>query len=125
MRNRFVVRVRWRDEDQLRWCYAFTVFPGALHVPDATQFHGNLVRVHHGLFRTAIFREPGELLAPDDLADPTKPVERYFERTAGNRYGLLCSLPHAPLSYLATPLDGRTPRSTLRVKIAFPGGSDP
>ena len=127
LRNRFVVRVRWRDEDQLRWCYAFTVFPGALRVPDATRFHGNLVRVHHGLFRTAIFREPGELLAPDDLADPTKPVERYFERTAGNRYGLLCSLPHAPLSYLPTPLGGEVPpRSTLRVKIAIPlGGTDP
>ena len=66
------------------------------------------------------------MLAPDDLADPTKPVERYFERTAGNRYGLLCSLPHAPL-YLPTPLGGEVPPgSTLRVKIAIPlGGTDP
>lgn len=126
LRAQFFVRVRWRREDQLRGEYAFTVFPGGLRTPDASRFHGNLVRVHHGLFHTAVFREPGELLAPGDPLDPTVPVERYFERTADQRYGVLCALPHAPLSHLPTPVNGEVPpRSTLRVTVDIPGaGSD-
>ena len=127
VRGHHLVRVRWREEDQLRFDYAFTVFPGGLRVGDVTRFHGNLVVTHHGLFRTAIFRETGTELAPDDLADPTVPVERYFERTIDNRYGVLCRLPHVPLAYLPTPLGGEVPpQSTLAVSVDIPGaGSDP
>lgn len=128
VRARVLVRVRWQQEDQLRFDYAFTVFPGGLKVADVTRFHGNLVQVHHGLFRTATFREPGALLAPDDPMNPTAPVERYFERTAGGRYGVLCPLPHAPLAYLPTPRDGgeTPPASTLAVTVTVPGGgADP
>jgi hypothetical protein len=123
VRNRFVVRVRWRDEDRLRWDYTFVVFPGGVRTPDVCTFHGNLLRAHHGEFHSAIFREPGEFLAPDNLADASVPVERYFERTVDNRYGVLCRLPHAPLSYLPTPVGGEIPpQSTLRVTVALPGG---
>jgi hypothetical protein len=126
LRNRFVVRVRWRQEDRLRWDFPFVVFPGGFRVGDVSLFHGNLVRAHHGAFHHAIFREPGAPLAPDDLANPSQPVERHFERTVDNRYGVLCRLPHAPLSYQPTPVGGEIPpRTTLRVTVDIPGaGSD-
>lgn len=126
LRGRFVVRIRWREEDQLHWDFAFTVFPGGIRVPDVSLFHGNLARVHHGLFRTAIFREPGEVLAPDDPVDPTQPIERHFERTTADRYGVLCHLPHAPLAYVPTPLGGEVPPgTTLEVTVDMPGaGAD-
>ena len=126
LRNRFVVRVRWREQDQLRWDFPFVVFPGGLRVGDVSLFHGNLVRAHHGAFHHAIFREPGALLAPDDFSDPSLPLERYLERTVDNRYGVLCPLPHAPLSYLPTPAGGEIPpHTTLRVTVTIPGaGSD-
>ena len=126
VRNRFLVRVRWREEDQLRWNYPCVVFPGGMRTPDVTTFHGNLVRVHHGEFHSAIFREVGAVLAPDDLTDASVPVERYFERTVDNRYGVLCRLPHAPLSYVPTPVGGEVPpQSTLKVTVDIPGaGSD-
>lgn len=124
LRNRFVVRVRWREEDQLRWDYPCVVFPGGLRTDGVTLFHGNLLTVHHGAFASAIFREPGALLAPDNLSDPSVPVERYLERTVDDRYGVLCPLPHAPLSYLPTPVGGEEPpRTTLRVRVTIPGGS--
>ncbi len=120
--NRFLVRVHWRAEDQLRWDYAFTVFPRGVRVPDVTQFHGNLVRVHHGLFRSTLFLEPGEDLAADDPLDPTVPLERHFERTLDHRYGVLARLPHAPLAYQPTPVGGEVPPlSTLEVSVEFPG----
>jgi hypothetical protein len=126
LRNRFLVRLAWREEDQLRWDYRFVVFPGGLRIGDVSLFHGNLVRAHHGEFQAAIFRERGEPLAPDDLSDPTQPVERHFERTVDQRYGVLCRLPHAPLCHLPTPAGGEVPpRSTLRVAVEIPGaGSD-
>lgn len=127
LRNRFVVRLRWREEDQLRWDYTFVVYPAGIRVGDVTLFHGNLVQAHHGDFRTAIFREPGVSLAPDNLSDPSAPVERYLERTAGNRYGVICRLPHLQLSYVPTPVGGEVPpRSTLDVEVTLPAaGTDP
>jgi hypothetical protein len=118
LRNRFVVRVRWREADQLRWDFRFVVFPGGMRVGDASLFHGNLVRGHHGEFHTTVFREPGAVLAAGELP---------FERTLDNRYGVLCRLPHAPLSHLPTPAGGEIPpRTTLRVTVDIPGaGSDP
>lgn len=126
VRGRHLVRLRWRDEDRLRARYAFTVFPGGFRTPGACLFHGNLARVHHGHFATAIFHEPGQELAPDDLTNPSAPLERHFQRTPGDRYGLLCHLPHAPLAYLPTPPGGEAPpRSTLRVTVEVPfGGAD-
>lgn len=120
--NRFVVRVRWSKENALRWDYTFVAFPGGMRTGDISLFHGNLVRVHHGEFHSAIFREPGTELAPDDLSDASVPVERHFERTADNRYGVLCPLPHSPLSYLPTPAGGEVaPSSTLQVTVESPG----
>ena len=126
LRNRFVVRLRWRDEDQLRWDFRFVVFPGGMRVGNVSLFHGHLVQAHHGAFHTAIFREPGQFLAPDNLADPLQPVERHFERTVDNRYGVLCRLPHAPLAHLPTPVGGEVPpRSTLEVTVDIPAaGAD-
>jgi hypothetical protein len=126
LRNHFLVRVRWREEDKLQWDYTFTVFPGGVRVADVTRFHGNLAQVHHGQFRTTVFREPGATLAPDSVLAPSQPLERHFEQTSDNRYGVLCSLPHGPLAYVPTPLGGEVPpRSTLRVTVAISGaGSD-
>ena len=111
---RTLVRVHWREEDQLKWDYAFTVFPGGLRVPDATRFHANLVAVHHGWPMETIFIEPGEPLSG--------PLVRHFERTEDNRYGVLCRLPHGPLAHLPTPPGGETPPvSTLVVQVDIPG----
>ena len=111
---RTLVRVSWREEDQLRWDFAFTAFPGGLRVPDVTRFHANLISVHHGLPVQTLFVEPEPVL------DPSK---QYFERTEGNRYGVLCRLPHASLAHLPTPVGGEVPpQSTLVVEVDLPGG---
>lgn len=124
VRNRFLVRVRWRIEDQLRWDYVFVGYPNTVRVAGVSRFHGNLVRAHHGLFATVRFLEPGAPLAPDDPLDPAQPLERHYRRTPDHRHGVLAPLPHAPLAYLPTPVGGETPPwTTLEVEVEVPGGA--
>jgi hypothetical protein len=115
LRARTLARVHWREEDQLRWDFAFTVFPGGVRVPDATRFHANLVAVHHGLPVETTFFEPETPLLDASML--------HFEGTPEDRYGVLCRLPHARLAYLPTPIGGEfAPQSTLVVTVDIPGG---
>jgi hypothetical protein len=115
--DRWLVRVRWREEDRLQKNYCFTVECPRL-VEDVSFFHGNLVRVFHGRPTDSplIFREPDAPLAPAD--------EFHYEPT---RWGTLCHLPQklSPLAYRSTEPGGDiAPISTLSVTVS-PGGLDP
>ena len=80
--NTWLVRLHWRDEDQLRFDYSFTTFCGGTAVTDVSEFHGNLVPVHEGRPMRVLFQEPGTILAADDrdreasLLRTTRPPRR-------------------------------------------------
>jgi hypothetical protein len=111
--NEWLVRVKWRPADQLKFNYCFTVNCPTGLVENISLFHGNLVRVYHGRPAAAEFREPGT------PAIPGVPFA-YFERTddGTERWGTICRLPDRPLSYLNTPPGGEVPpKSTLAVTV--------
>jgi hypothetical protein len=125
----WLVRVRWRDEDALRFDYSFTTFHGDPPIPvhDVSMFFGNLLQVYEGRPMAVRFHEIGTTLPTD--APALK--HRYYHRL--NRYGdaqgdwVLAELPdEGPLAYLP-PSSGLVPsgeepaRSTLQVSIE-PGG---
>src|SRR5262249_55555568 len=72
----WLVRLSWRDEDQLRFDYSFTTFCNGTPVEDVSQFHGNLVMVHQGRPMRAHFHEPGASLP----ADTDQDKHRYYQR---------------------------------------------
>jgi hypothetical protein len=123
--NTWLVRLHWRDEDQLRFDYSFTTFCGGMAVTDVSAFHGNLVPVHEGRPMRVLFQEPGTILAADTATEKY----RYFERL--NRHGdgldwVLAALPEGPLAYLPTPANGEIPPlSTLHVQVTLPSGTSP
>ncbi len=135
LHNLPIVRVRWRQEDTLRFTYPLTVFPAGIPVVrNVSQFHGNLMDVYHGMPRATVFLEPGESTDHADIAPYLEPGEilpadhiRRYHRTRDHRYGVLCPLPDGPLAYQATPPGGTVPpRSTVSVTVHTPGaGSDP
>jgi hypothetical protein len=124
--NTWLVRVRWREPDQLRFDYSFTAICAGTPVEDVSIFHGNLLQVHGGLPMTAHFHEPGADLS----AVPADEIERHHFFTRMNRYGddrdfALAHLPEGPLAYLPTPVGGEVPpRSTLRVQVETDGTTD-
>lgn len=122
---KWFVRVRWAEQDKLRSNYCFTVdCNGTGKVENVSLFHGNLVEVHQGRLRTAIFKEPGGLLAG--------PTESYYERVgrwdlrddeSTGKWGAICALPDHPLAYRNTEPGGDVPPlSTLAVSVQQPGG---
>lgn len=115
--NEWFVRVRWQQEDALRQDYCFTVDCPGGRVEHVTLFHGNLIEAHHGRPKTAVFKEPSELLNAAN--------EFHYERTP--RWGTLCTLPDRDLAYLSTPPGGdEPPFSTLKVSMLLPvGAPDP
>jgi hypothetical protein len=119
--NTFLVRLRWREEDQLQFDYSFTTFCSGVAVPDVSLFFGNLVQVHEGRPMRVVFHEPGAALPSD--TDSEK--HRYFERLDrnGGRDWMLAALPEGPLAYLPTSPNGEVPaHSTLHVEVTLPGG---
>lgn len=119
----FLVRVKWRKQDALRFNYCFVVNcpPPLGRVEDVSLFHGNLVRVHHGAQRDVEFIEPGTpIVAPN---------QRHFERKNRPRepFGVTCRLPDGPLAYTDTPTGGEVPpRSTIALTVTVPAvGVDP
>ena len=123
--NISLVRLHWREEDQLRFDYSFTTFCGATAVADVSLFYGNLVQVHEGRPMRVLFEEPGTPLAPDTAAEKHRYFERLDRRGDGSDW-VLAALPEGPLAYLATPPNGENPaRSTLHVEVTPPsGGAD-
>jgi hypothetical protein len=117
----WLVRVRWRPEDQLRRRYCFlTACTGEPVTEGVSAFHGNLMRATHGRPYQTIFRPPGAPLAGIDSSAFVHLSEAHFETTP--RWGVLCLLPEGPLAYRKTPPGGETPpRSTLEVEVAATG----
>lgn len=121
---KWFVRVRWDEQDKLRSHYCFTVdCPGTGKVENVSLFHGNLVEVHHGRLRTAVFKESGTPLAGTD--------QSYYERIGKwdlrdermGKWGTICALPDHPLAYRNTEPGGDVPAlSTLAVSVKQPGG---
>lgn len=127
----WIVRVRWREEDALRFDYSFTTFcagPPPTTVEDVSIFYGNLVTVHEGRPLEVHFYEPGTLLPTE--TDTVK--HRRFERMDRYRNGrdwVLADLPDdGPLAYLP-PTSGAAPtgeapaRSTLWLQVEPPGAA--
>ena len=123
--NTFVVRLRWREEDQLRYDYSFTTFCEGTPVANVSVFYGNLVRVHEGRPMAVHFHEPGAPV-PSDQAEVKHRFYTRLNRFGDERDWVLCSLPENPLAYVSTPATGEVPaRSTLHVEVELPGaGTD-
>jgi hypothetical protein len=119
--NTFLVRLRWREEDQLRADYSFTTFCEGTPFEDVSVFHGNLVLVHEGRPMAVHFHEPGTAL-PSDAAEVKQRVYTRLNRYGDGHDWVLCDLPEGPLAYLPTPANGEVPaRSTLHVEVELPG----
>ncbi|MGH8582726.1 MAG: baseplate J/gp47 family protein, partial [Gammaproteobacteria bacterium] len=120
--NTWLVRVRWRSEDALRFDYSFTTFCDGNPVEDISMFFGNLVPVYEGRPLTVNFYEAGTVLPTET---PTE-KHRHYQRL--DRFGetggwIMSELPdEGPLAYLPAPVNGEIPaRSTLYVEIEPPG----
>ena len=121
----FLVRLRWREKDQLQFDYSFTTFCAGTPVEDVSLFYGNLVPVHEGRLLTVHFHDEGAAL-PLDSEDVKHRFYQRLDRFGDGRDWVLCSLPENPLAYLPTPVNGEAPpRSTLHVEVEMPnGGTD-
>jgi hypothetical protein len=120
--NTWFVRVNWRDEDQLKFQYAFTSFCPGGTVDDISLFHANLALVHQGDPAEIIFLESTEPLAAANQFHYQRP-----EAELGDRRGVICQLPerYLPLAYTPTPPGGEFPPvSTLKVEIILSGGGN-
>jgi hypothetical protein len=112
---KWFVRVRWRQQDELKTNYCFTVnCPDVGRIENVSLFHGNLVEVCHGRAQTTIFKEPGAKLTP--------PNQLNYERLG--KWGTICTLHDYPLAYRDTKPGGdEPPLSTLSVRVVQPGGA--
>jgi hypothetical protein len=113
-----LVRVHWRQQDQLTINYCFVVNCVQGRVDDVSLFHGNLVLVDHGRESKPVFLEPGALLPA--------PGEMYFERDGDPDvpFSATCRLPDGPLEYTDTLPGGEIPtKSTMRLWVTPPGGA--
>ncbi len=114
----YLVRVNWRQQDQLTVNYCFVVNCPTGRVDDVSLFHGNLIVVDHGKESKPVFLEPGTPLA--------NPEERYFERDDDPNvpFSATCRLPDGPLEYTATEPGGEIPpKSTIELFVTPPGGA--
>jgi len=115
-----VLRIHWRQQDQLRFDYSFTTFCSDGKIEGMSAFFANILMIHHGLpVSTHFYPTPTQL--PQDstleLHRHYRAVTLYHELRA-----VYCDLPLSPLAYLATPLGGEVPpQSTLQVNVETPG----
>lgn len=113
--ERWYVRVYWRREDALRRRYCFTAYCDGVVVTGVSAFHGNLLQVSHGRPHRITFQARGTPLAGINASAILKTDAAYFENT---RWGMLCTLPYAPLAYLNTEPGGEKPVfTTLTVRV--------
>ncbi|MDH4581238.1 hypothetical protein E8F20_05030 [Pseudomonas sp. BN415] len=127
----WMLRVNWREEDTLRFDFAFTSFcpgPPPTAVEDISVFHGNLLPVHEGRPLRVQFREPGSPL-PSDVPGLRYRHYQRLDRHGDGRDWVLAQLPDdGPLAYLP-PRQGGAPtgeepaRSTLWLQVESPGGA--
>ncbi len=111
------VRVYWREADRLarRYCFC-TQCDTSLPKEDVSLFHGNIVSISHGRPYRTVLRPAGTPLAVSTPYNFLIADEAHYESTP---WGVLATLPHAPLAYLETETGGVTPvRSTLKITVA-------
>jgi hypothetical protein len=111
------VRVHWREVDRLsrRYCFC-TQCDTSLLQEDVSLFHGNLVQITHGRPHRTVFRLAGTALAVATPYSFLYADEVYYESTP---WGVLATLPHAPLAYLETETGGVRPvRSSLKILVS-------
>lgn len=127
----WMLRVSWREEDALRFDFAFTSFcpgPPPAAVEDISVFHGNLLPVHEGRPLRVQFHEPGNLL-PSDVPGLRHRHYQRLDRHGDGRDWVLASLPDdGPLAYLpprrgGAPTGEEPARSTLWLQVETPGGA--
>ena len=129
--GQWCVRVRWIDDDKLRFNYCGTIDcdPPIGRVSGVTLFGGNLAVAHHGRPRRVRFVDPSTPLFGSDVlhyepamaiaAVPTEQpcCDAHAQPTFPAR-GAVCRLPDAGLMYRNIPLGGEVPPiSTLRVVV--------
>ncbi len=115
LEDKWIVRVKWRDEYALEndYCFSIDCPPDKTH-DDVSMFHGNLIKVYHGRARECIFKAPGESL--DSLQN-----EYHYERTGSG--SVICRLPDKHLAYRETESGGLVPpESTLEVSVISASG---
>jgi len=129
--GQWFVRVRWRDEDKLRFAYCGTIDcdPPIGRVTGVTLFRGNLVIAHHGRPGRARFVDPSTPIAGDHVfhyepAAPAPPAEDEqpccdpHARPTLPAQGAVCRLPDAGVMYTNTPPGGEVPAiSTLQLVV--------
>jgi hypothetical protein len=114
--QKWFVRVRWEDKDELKSNYCFTVDCPGGKVSGVSLFQGNLVPVDHGLPQRFVFKDPEMTLANLN--------QLHYERT--RKQEAICRLPDGSLAYRPTPPGGDTPpNSTLEVEVEVGGTQDP
>lgn len=135
----WAVRVRWREKLERAYCFLATCpdpTPGTFD--DVALFHGNLVRVHHGVPRgipiPIKFLPPDQPLQnPDEYHYELPPLDTctcrdedcHHKTGLSRRWGVICRLPDDErLAYTRTPSGGEIPpRSTLAVEVVIPAVS--
>lgn len=114
----WVVRLRWREEDALRFDYSFTTFCAGVPKDGISMFFGNLLQVYEGVPMAVDFHESGTLL-PSDLP---RHKHRYFnrlERRGDPNDWILAALPEGPLAYRPQPPGGEVAAvSTLHLSVS-------
>jgi hypothetical protein len=129
--GQWLVRVRWEDEDKLRFNYCGTIDcdPPAARVTGVSLFRGNLVVARHGRPRIVRFFDPSVTLAGADDFHYEPAATREESGDEGKNLcctdhqvpsmpgrGVICRLPDARIMYRDTPRGGEIPpQSTLRV----------
>jgi hypothetical protein len=129
----WLVRVKWRDQDKLRFNYCGTIDcdPPLGRVAGVSVFRGNLVMAYHGRPRIVNFHDPTVPIfvgsrtdfhyepspVPDnDGAAEGKSCCTEHEKPSLPARGVVCRLPDAYVMYRNSPPGGEVPpRSTLRV----------
>lgn len=108
--NVWVLRVRWREQDALRFPYCATVECPTTLVGDVSLVHGNLVRAYHGAPRTVRFVPPGT----------AAPGSAHLEYEDAAPWGTLCRLPDRWIAYRRTAPGGELPPVTSISPVTGP-----
>jgi hypothetical protein len=108
----YCLHVTWDEGDQLKQDCQFVIDSNEGPITDATQFHGNLVRVYYGETKKVCFVDPNN-------CNITNENEYFYERT---KWGTICRIPDSPISYIDVyegkiPNGEIAPKTTLTVKV--------
>lgn len=125
----WMVRVRWRPEDALRFDYGFTTFcagPPPVRIDNVSVFYGNLVMAHEGSLMEVHFHEAGTVLPTSSATVRHLHYQRWDRYDNGADWAFAALPDDVQLAYLARrggiEPDGERPaRSTLYVEVAPPG----